>query len=489
MHYSLLSIIESTHDSIILANHHGVITLWNKASTKIFGYTEKEALGQNLRLIIPDEFHEMHDKGMARFIITGEKRIVGKTIELNAQRKDRSIIPIELSLSSWKQEDKTFICGIIRDISSRKTDKRNILDLSGIINSSPSSLKLLRQDGTLLKMNQAGLNFIEADDFKSVKGAIFYDFVKDEDQAAFIAFNEHICKGKEGTMIFKIIGSKGSERSLETFSRAHTLENGEIAHLAITNDITIRINTQKEILQKDEALEGSKRLSVIGEFAAGIAHEINNPLSIIYAKTQLLELQLKKIFILEKEKIDPIKKSLKSIIETVSQTSDIINNLKTFSRSADFKNLEYHRLEKVINMVLKLSQKRCDSAGISISVNVDSKTEVLCTSVGLSQVLLNLIHNSFDAVVHLKEKWIKIEAITTNKCLNLTFTDSGNGIDSKLSSKILEPFFTTKDPGKGTGLGLSISLNSMKKMKGNIYYNEKAKNTQFILEFYHYHYQ
>jgi PAS domain S-box-containing protein len=486
MDYSLLSIIESTHDSIILANQHGNIILWNNASTKIFGFAKEEAIGQNLHLIIPDEFHEMHNKGMSKFLLTGQKKIIGKTIELNARRKDGSLFPIELSLSSWKQKDETFICGIIRDISSRKTDKKNILDLSGIIDSSPSCLKLLGKDGTVLKMNQAGINFIEADDFESVKGTNFYDMVKEEDQAAFIAFNEHICQGQEGTHIYKIIGSKGSERILETFSRAHTLENGNIAHLAITNDITIRINTQKELLQKDQALQESKRLSVIGEFAAGIAHEINNPLSIIQAKAQLLEIQLSKIFDLEDEKIEPIKKSLDSIRETISQTSDIINNLKTFSRSADFTNLEYHQLEEVINMTLKLSQRRCANAGISIFVNVDPKIHVLCTPIGLSQVLLNLIHNSFDAVEDLEEKWIKIEAITTNECLQLSLTDSGNGIDSELSRKILEPFFTTKDPGKGTGLGLSISLNSMKKMKGKMHYNEKAKNTQFILEFEHY---
>ncbi|MFB0924475.1 MAG: ATP-binding protein, partial [Vicingaceae bacterium] len=100
-----------------------------------------------------------------------------------------------------------------------------------------------------------------------------------------------------------------------------------------------------------------------------------------------------------------------------------------------------------------------------------------------SQVILNLINNSFDAIKEKESKWLKIESMVSNKKVQLAITDSGNGINSELKTKILQPFFTTKEPGKGTGLGLSISVNSMEKMNAQLFLNDKVDNTQFILEF------
>jgi PAS domain S-box-containing protein len=480
---NLQAIIQSTNDSIILTNTKGEIILWNKASTKIFEFTEKEALGKKINIIIPDKHQKNHNSGMNNFRLSGKKNIIGSTVELEAKKKSGQYFPVELTLSTWYEKDKVFVCGIIRDISARKATQKHILDLSRIIDASPSCLKFLDKRGSLLKMNRVGLDLIEAENFKSVSGASVYDLVQEQDREAFILFNKFICKGGEGTLIFKIKGLKGTERTMESFARSHPCANGELGHLAITNDISDRVRAKQEIYQKDQALRDSQRLSVIGEFAAGIAHEINNPLSIIYAKSQLLDFKLTKIFRSDQAKFEPIKKSLESIMDTITHTSDIINNLKTFSHSTDFTNLAYHKIDDVINMTLKLCQKRCQNAGVQLKIDVNKNIEILCSAVGLSQVLLNLIHNSFDAIEMYEEKWIKIETLITDTSLKIIITDSGKGIDAKHHDKILQPFFTTKDPGKGTGLGLSISENNIKKMRGSLRHNKDAKNTQFVIKF------
>ncbi|MGY8926686.1 MAG: sensor histidine kinase, partial [Flavobacteriales bacterium] len=225
------------------------------------------------------------------------------------------------------------------------------------------------------------------------------------------------------------------------------------------------------------------RLAAIGEFAAGIAHEINNPLAIIYGKAQLLDIQLKKLVDIEHNNIEPIVNTLNSITETIIHTSDIINNLKTFSRAAEYNQLEWSNLQSNVNNALKMCSKKCADFNIEIILNVDPEIEVTCSPVGLSQVILNLINNSFDAIKEKESKWLKIESMVSNKKVQLTITDSGNGINPELKTKILQPFFTTKEPGKGTGLGLSISANSMEKMNAQLFLNDKVDNTQFILEF------
>ena len=130
-----------------------------------------------------------------------------------------------------------------------------------------------------------------------------------------------------------------------------------------------------------------------------------------------------------------------------------------------------------------MCSKKCADFNIEIILNIDTEIEVLCSPIGLSQVILNLINNSFDAIKEKESKWLKIESMVSNKKVQLAITDSGNGINSELKTKILQPFFTTKEPGKGTGLGLSISVNSMEKMNAQLFLNDKVDNTQFILEF------
>jgi len=356
-------------------------------------------------------------------------------------------------------------------------------DFTTILDSTPSCLKILTKDGSLLKMNSVGLSLIEAPNFESVMGANVYDLVIEEHRDLYIAFNERICSGKEESLIFNIIGLNGTERIMETFARPYKLTNGETAQLAITNDITKRINAEKDLIKNKQALEEASRLAAIGEFAAGIAHEINNPLAIIYGKAQLLDIQLKKLVDIEHNNIEPIVNTLNSITETIIHTSDIINNLKTFSRAAEYNQLEWSNLQSNVNNALKMCSKKCADFNIEIILNVDPEIEVTCSPVGLSQVILNLINNSFDAIKEKESKWLKIESMVSNKKVQLAVTDSGNGINPELKTKILQPFFTTKEPGKGTGLGLSISANSMEKMNAQLFLNDKVDNTQFILEF------
>ena len=244
-----------------------------------------------------------------------------------------------------------------------------------------------------------------------------------------------------------------------------------------------RIETEKQLIQKNQELEESKRLSLIGEFAAGIAHEINNPLAVIHAKGQLLEMQLDQLNQEKTESSEKIMDSLEAIKRMTLHTSDLIKNLKTFSSKANFEKLDLVTLTDVIDMVLKISEQKCSNVGIQIDTNIDPNVKLTCSPSGLAQVILNLVSNSIDAIESQKDKWITIESNISSQTLKIIITDSGRGIPDEIVKKITQPFFSTKDPGKGTGLGLAISLKTIEKMKGQLYYNPKSENTQFIIEF------
>lgn len=173
------SVIESANDSIILSDRTGTIISWNKGAELIFGFNEKEALGKNLQIIIPDKFKVAHQQGMERYLLSGEPKMIGNTVELEGLRKDGSEFPIELSLAAWQEDDQVYFSSIIRDITERKRNEKKINQmvyrdpLTGL----PNRLLLndrLSQALELADENKQtiGIMFIDLDRFKYINDTL-----------------------------------------------------------------------------------------------------------------------------------------------------------------------------------------------------------------------------------------------------------------------------------------------------------------------------
>ncbi|MFC0236599.1 EAL domain-containing protein [Fictibacillus phosphorivorans] len=173
------SVIESANDSIILSDRTGTIISWNKGAELIFGFTEKEVLGKNLQIIIPYKFRKAHKEGMERYLLSGEPKVIGNTVELEGVRKDQSEFPIELSLAAWQEDNQVYFSSIIRDITERKRNEKKINQmvyrdpLTGL----PNRLLLndrLSQALELADENKQtiGIMFIDLDRFKYINDTL-----------------------------------------------------------------------------------------------------------------------------------------------------------------------------------------------------------------------------------------------------------------------------------------------------------------------------
>jgi PAS domain S-box-containing protein len=150
------SVTESAIDAIISADHTGCIISWNKAATNILGYSEEEAVGQQLELIIPERFHDLHRNGMARFTKTGDAHVIGKTVELAARTKSGEEMPIELSLSTWTVRDERYYTGIIRDIGERKAAEEALRQSEQVLREKTEEMKHKNEvlEETLNQLNE-----------------------------------------------------------------------------------------------------------------------------------------------------------------------------------------------------------------------------------------------------------------------------------------------------------------------------------------------
>ncbi len=234
-----------------------------------------------------------------------------------------------------------------------------------------------------------------------------------------------------------------------------------------------------ELIEKNIQLENAAKLATLGELSAGIAHEINNPLTIIYGKLKLVLSLLKS----GKESKEQIFNHIETILKTVDRISSVVRNLKLFSKGENAVIKNDIDIISLIESSFQLFEDRFNSHNIKINFNKgNSKLIIKGNEAQLSQVVLNLISNSIDAVEILNERWISVEVIKVDENqMRIEFTDSGHGISIEHSKKIMQPFFTTKETGKGAGLGLSVTYGIIKAHGGEFYLNRNHHNTQFVV--------
>ena len=351
--------------------------------------------------------------------------------------------------------------------------------LGAMLDATPSCYKIVDSDGCLLFMNRRGLCLIEAPDLDSVLGADVYSLVVPEHREAFVAFNKRVCGGSTESLEFDIIGLGGTRRHMESWAANYVLSNGDKAQVAVTNDVSDRVRANRTLDRQREALVQSQRLAAVGEFAAGIAHEINNPIGIIKGLAGALRLQLE----LPEHDVAEFRDDLLAIEGTVDRIARLVKGLKVFARDGDMVVRERADLAETVHQTVELCTPKLKNAGIRISANVASDLTLTTNATQVGQVLMNLVSNASHAIADLEDKVITITAARLpTDTVRLEVQDSGRLTDSHVIANMMTPFFTTNSSGDGTGLGLSISHGLVQGLGGRLYFDATRPQTTFVVE-------
>jgi PAS domain S-box-containing protein len=240
------------------------------------------------------------------------------------------------------------------------------------------------------------------------------------------------------------------------------------------------VDGERTLVEAMDELHEAKveKMAALGLMAGGVAHEINNPLTIIiFAALQLRRMlqETKSHLALFLPIIDKIESSAKRI-------SQIVGDLKAFYKSSGETPPRFESLGALVQSAAKMVRGLELFQDVEVRIDIPIGLEIECQAVNMLQGLLPLLKNAFEAAVKFHDKWIEIAVKQDENSLLLLVTDSGLGIPKEIASKMMLPFFTTKDVGQGTGLGLCVAKGMFESQKAGLAYDPASPHTRFIVD-------
>jgi PAS domain S-box-containing protein len=484
----LAAIVASSADAIVGKTVYGVVTSWNAAAERIFGYSKEEMVGRSIFTLIPEELHDF-ERELLEKIRRGERVEFSETERI---RKDGRRITIALSVSPILDNQGRVVgaSSIKRDVTERKQARLALAQSQERLQLALRAARMgtWRWDVTSNTLSwDEGLNQLYglAADESVTRYEQFIERVHQDDRAMIQAAIERAIEGGGGLDYeFRIFLPDGRVRWLADQGRVVRDPAGQVLYMTgVCVDVTERKHMQDRLRQ-------AQRMDSVGQLAGGIAHEANNMMSVVLGCAD---------YVLKRNDLpEPVRQDVDQIWRAAKRTAGITQQLLAYSRRQVLQpqlldlNATVRELEPILTRTLG------ETRGLRMHLST-SLGKVRADPGQLEQVLINLTLNARDAMqdggrltietmnVVLNKDYAAtkpVETLEPGEYAALVVTDTGHGMDRRTLGRVFEPFFTTKGVGQGTGLGLSTAYGIVKQSGGFIWvYSEPGLGTTFKLYF------
>ncbi len=468
------TILEDIEDNYFEVDLAGNLTFVNDSTCRSLGYTNEEMIGLSYKAFTADVHVEAVYQSFNKVYRTGKPV---RNFSWEVVRKDGAKGFVEASVFPLRDENGeiTGFRGVGHDVTVRKQAEEALRQ-----SEEKYRTVLEDMDEGYLEIDLAG-NFSFFNDAmcqilghprEELMGMNYRAFAaKGDIESIFNVTNKVFKTGKPARdFCYRVAHKDGSMGLVESSIYPRRNDDGEvIGFRAISRDVTDQKMMEQQMLM-------TSKLASIGELAAGVAHELNNPLTGVIGYAQLL---------VDNDDVSPeIKSDLKKIHQESQRAAKIVQNLLSFARQ--------RKPEKDLIDINELIQKTLDMRSYrlrtsNIKVHLDLSPDVpliMADSHQIQQVLLNILVNAEQALTKVKRQgklWVTSSAV--GGYVRISITDNGPGIPKENISRIFDPFFTTKEVGQGTGLGLSVCHGIITAHNGNISVeSEKGKGTTFTIK-------
>ncbi len=457
--FLLAAIVDSSDDAIISKDLNGIITSWNKAAQRIFGYTPEEIVGRPILRLIPEELHP-EEVEILRKLKTGEQIDHYETVRV---RKGGERFPVSVTISPVRN-NKGRVVGaskIARDISDRTRLDDSRFRLAAIVDSADDAIISKDLNGIIESWNQGALRMFGYTSEEMVGQSIVRLIPKD-------------LRYEEDEILRKL---RAGER-IEHYETTRVRKNGDLVEVSVTispirnNDGTVigaskiarNISDRKQI---EKSLIESEKLAATGRMAAAIAHEVNNPLESLF-----------NLIYLARQNCSASPKARDYLLTAegeVERVSHIARQTLGYYRDTGSPSEVY--LHDLIENVLTVYQSKLSSTGISVESTFNDLRKILVSKGEMLQIFSNVIANAIDAMPQGGKLTISLRQILTlaGNGIQTIVRDEGTGISNEHLARIFEPFFTTKG-NLGTGIGLWVTKQLVERRGGQIAVTSATEN-------------
>jgi len=455
-------VLETANDAVVSIDESSVILFANPATMRIFGYDSTELIGKPLTVLMPEFLRKLHENGFRRYLATGQRHINWQGTELAGLRKNGQEFPVEVSFGELTRDGHKVFTGFIRDISERKqaedrlrASERTLRQLTETI---PQMLWSAEADGAIDYCNQRVLDYTGLP-AEQVHGAGWMKTVHPDDiEKMARAWTAAVSTGEPFQYEFRCL--RAADRAYRwCISGALPLrdEKGRVMKwFGSVVDLHDWKEAQQALQMTQVELARVSRLTTMGELAASIAHEVNQPLTAVTNNGNAC-LRLHAAGNLEPE---VLRRVLEEIVADGTRASAVIGRIRAFIKKKPAEKNELP-INDVIEEVLALAGREIYENRILLEPQLTTALPlVLADRVQLQQVLLNLIMNSVEAMTPVTDRprllGVQTRVDESGDVL-VAVRDSGTGFGLE-KDRVFTPFFTTKANGMGMGLSISRSL-------------------------------
>jgi PAS domain S-box-containing protein len=478
--------LETSFDGVVLQDSAGAIIDFNHAAPSVLNLTADQLLGKtsldpSWQAIKEDgtDFPGAEHPAMV-CLRTGQPQrnvIMGIT---NSTAEVRWIKINSTPLFQCSENHPTHAVTSFTDVTeiirALKLVEKKSSDLRFVLDSVPHMIGLWDENCINVNANLAYSGYFKKG-YEQLKGCHIRELLGEKLYKKNQPYIERVLKGEKVTFERTLAHADGTKRITQA-SYIPNFEKGRVvSFLAMVIDITEVRKLESDQRKLEARLFESAKLTALGEMAAGLAHEVNNPLAIIKGRSSILIRKASERIL----DMETIVKDVTSIEKTADRIAKIVKALKVYSREATNDELEDANLAELVKDTLEICRERFSSAKVLVRWKCESALPVKCRPSQISQVIMNLLSNAVDAVINLDSKWIDITGYNENGVVHLKVTDAGSGIPKDISEKMMNPFYTTKATGEGTGLGLSISTGIIQSHNGKLQYIDDCVNTTFLI--------
>jgi two-component system sensor kinase FixL len=451
----LAAIFDSAVDGIVVIDARGLIEAFNPAAERLFGYAERDVVGQNVKMLMPAPYRDEHDGYLARYRKTGEARIIGIGREVEGLRRDGSVFPLHLSVGEMSVEGETRYTGILHDLSARVELEGRLRTSEerwrSVIESAVDAIIVIDSRGGVEAFNPAAerlFGYQEAEVVGLNVSALMPSPYREEHDGY---LSRYLATGD--ARIIGIGREVTGRRADGTLLPLH-LSVGEMV-LGGARKFTGILHDLSSRVRMEEQLREQAALVRLGEMAAVIAHEVKNPLAGIRGAVQVIG-----------GRLPPESREaavVGEILSRIDTLNGLIQDLLLFARPPRPRLAPVDVSPLIINTAELLS---ADPALSGVRVEVEGAAPPVAADAELLKIVfLNLLVNGGQAMRGEGRIQVSI-GVASGRC-RVTFTDAGPGIPPEIREKVFTPFFTTKS--RGTGLGLATARRLVEAHQGTIH--------------------